>query len=361
MSVLIVILVILGTICGACIYGGIKMIKYGGRKAEPLIAPARIASPHGVEHTYARTARAGAALKRSWRPAIRLAGIGLIIAPFAAIAWVLWDLSHANWGPGMSKGRVLRLKNRAQLAEDACGDSWSGDAVEIAGALTPAERTIIGELWLLTARMEHASVAAFSQLALHLSALGAPARLLETTHRAALEEIRHARACFAIVEAITGTPHSAGPIPALATASTATVDLTRLAIGSLIDGCLAEGIAADVAARSAATTTDPSIHAALSMIAREELGHAELAWDVLAWCLELGGPKVHAAVHARIQIMDRELAPRLPDFAGVEPATLARFGVIDQDSLGELASARIAAVRARAARLLVADAPALAA
>jgi len=36
------------------------------------------------------------------------------------------------------------------------------------------------------------------------------------------------------------------------------------------------------------------------MIARDEVRHAELAWDVLAWCLEVGGPDVRKAVGSRL-------------------------------------------------------------
>ena len=43
-----------------------------------------------------------------------------------------------------------------------------------------------------------------------------------------------------------------------------------------------------------------------------------------------------------------ELAPRAPDFAGVAPDQLARHGLFDQDTLGNLATRRIATVQARA-------------
>lgn len=251
-----------------------------------------------------------------------------------------------------SKGRVLRIRNRAHLPELATGDGWRSNDVVLETSLTSDERSVIGELWLLSARMEHASVAAFSQLSLHLSALGAPARLLSATHTAALEEIKHAEQCFEIARAITGVAHTAGPIAALDRGAGAAIDLTRLAIGSLVDGCLAEGIASDVAWLSASRAEDPVIRATLTMIAREEAGHAELAWDVLAWCLEQGDDAVHRAVATRVEALSKELTPQLPAITGVDEGTLARYGVIDQRSLGVIASERIIQVKERARGLL---------
>jgi hypothetical protein len=316
----------------------------------PPVPPAYIANPNGDDRVMRTvTPRSPKAL----RAVAFTFGLALFSSPVVFMAVVM----HALRGMGSgSKGRVLRIKDRAQLAEPALGDGWSDEAPETAAlaaearTLAPAARAALGEIWLLTSRMEHASVAAFSQLSLHLTTLAAPARLLAATHQAALEEIRHARACFAVARAITGQPHTAGAIPALG-ARDGGIDLPRLAIGSLIDGCLAEGIAADVAGHSAARAEHPTIKAVLSMIARDEAGHAELAWDVLAWCLTRDA-SLHAIVAARVAVLDRELVPRLPDIPGASPPTLGRYGVIDQDALGAIAAARVAAVQVRARALL---------
>jgi hypothetical protein len=354
------ILGIIGIVVYGFVYAGYKMVKASMTRPQiPAPPVARIENATGAERVYAKSMRATSKATKIWRPVAFTVGVGLIAAPFVGLyglVTLMRELS-GSW----TKGRVLRIKNRAQLAEPALGDGWAADGQvgELARGLSGAERKALGELWLLTARMEHASVAAFSQLSLHLAALGAPADLLEATHRAALEEIRHARACFAIARAITGERHTAGPIAALGAARDGAIDLTRLAVGSLVDGCLAEGIAADVAARGAARATEPVIHQALAMIAHDEAGHAELAWDVLAWCLAHGDDAVRAAVVARIDVLDRELAPRLPDLPGVDDAALARYGVIGQDVLGALATARVAAVQARA-RAIVGSVPVLA-
>lgn len=330
-----------------CTLLGWALIQAGLRRAEPpAIPPARAAEGGHVRPEAAPTT--GGPMSDVGRGVAVTFGLGLVVAPWAVGIW-LYELLRTP----LTKGRVLRIRNRAQLPELARGDGWAGDAVALERGLTAGERRLIGELWLLTARMEHASVAAFSQLGLHLAALGAPARLLEATHRAALDEIRHARACFAIARAITGAPHSAGPIRALAERRAAAIDLTRLAVGSLVDGCLGEGIAADVAAHGARRAEDRTIREVLEMIARDEAGHAELAWDVLAWCLDQGDAALAGAVEARVAVLGGELSPQLPDLA-VDPDALAGHGIIDQRSLGDLAGARIAAVQDRARRLLAA-------
>lgn len=245
-----------------------------------------------------------------------------------------------------SKGRLLRLRGRSVLPEVEPGDHWQ-DATQLAvDHLDPAVRQVLAQGWLSMARMEHASIAAFSQLSLHLAALGADSELVERTHLAALDEIRHARRGFAIASAYAGEPLAAGPIAELVKPDASEIDFIRLAIGTLVDGCVAEGVAADVTRAASLRAVDPVIREALAMIARDEQGHAELAWDVLAWCLARGGAAVHDAVAARLHGLDREI-----DDAADVPA-LAEHGVLDQATIGELATRRIVATVARASDLL---------
>lgn len=183
-------------------FAGVVLIKVARRRSkEPQIPSARTANAEGIDAAYSKAARVVTRTPgKIGRGLLFAAGVWLISAPWLLAYW--FYTSPSILGEGSSKGRVLRVRSRAQLPEAARGSDWSGDPVALRGELSAPERRTLGELWLLTARMEHASVAAFSQLGLHLAALGAPARLLEATHRAALDEIRHARACFAIVHAI---------------------------------------------------------------------------------------------------------------------------------------------------------------
>jgi len=93
-----------------------------------------------------------------------------------------------------------------------------------------------------------------------------------------------------------------GPLPELQRASAVTaISLAELAVESLIDGCLLEGVAAEVAARALIRARDRQARAALAVIARDEASHAALAWDVVHWCCELGGNPVRRRLAATLQ------------------------------------------------------------
>jgi hypothetical protein len=273
---------------------------------------------------------------------LALGGLGTGMIAFA------YAITHMDLGG--SKGRILRLKGKAALPTRATGTAWSDAAAPNVKHLSREERATLAALWTLSARMEHASVPAFSQLSLHLAALGAPSELVERTHVAALDEIRHARRCFAIASAYAGTAISAGPIAELQKVEATTIDPIRLAIGTLVDGCVAEGVAAEVARIASEAATDPIVKDALAMIARDEATHAELGWSVLAWCLDHRG--VRTAVAARVAKLEEQLAPRLPELSAFSAEQLAAHGVLDQARIGEIAEAVIANAKLRAVQLL---------
>jgi hypothetical protein len=253
-----------------------------------------------------------------------------------------------------SKGRLLRLRGRAALPSVEAGDRWSDDAKLETQHLSPAVRHALARAWISMAQMEHASIAAFAQLSLHLAALGADSELVERTHRAALDEIRHARRGFAIASAYGGEAVAAGPIAELRTLDGSEIDFIRLAIGTLVDGCLAEGVAADVTRAASTRAVDPMIRETLAMIARDEHGHAELAWDILAWCLDRGDAAVHDVVASRLAALDRELSAPAPEFEldGIPRDQLAEHGILDQETIGEIAARRLSAVKDRTASML---------
>ncbi|QRK09622.1 hypothetical protein JQX13_05675 [Archangium violaceum] len=159
-------------------------------------------------------------------------------AVMGSLAWLITTFLSSNH----SKGRVLRLRGRTRVARRALGEGWADDAVPDVSGLTPWQRTVLGEVWMYSAGLEHASVPAFSKLSLKLSALGAPSALLEDCHLAALDEVRHARRCFALARAYSGVRWTAGAIPELGQGSaqpspTGTGDdWSRLVRGSLLDG-----------------------------------------------------------------------------------------------------------------------------
>lgn len=270
------------------------------------------------------------------------------------LAWLVHLISSTNF----SKGRVLRLRGRTRVARRALGVGWADDAVPDVSGLTPWQRTVLGEVWMYSAGLEHASVPAFSKLSLKLSALGAPSELLEDCHLAALDEIRHARRCFALASAYSGVGWTAGTIPELGQGSTRPSPMdsgdtwARLVRGSLLDGCLAEGMASLVAGEGARRAADPVVRETLSVISEDEGRHAELAWDVIAFALKRGGRSAKDALRQALLALESQQTPALPRVPGVDEDFLARNGVLPQVELGRLMAVCIERTRARADALL---------
>ncbi len=200
-------------------------------------------------------------------------------------------------------GRPLRVGGKPVTAPVAPGEGWNSDgALPDVASLSPAARAALAATWTESARAEHASVPAFSRLSLALMALGAPARLVEAAHRAALDEIEHARRAFALAGRYSGAPVAPGELAELRFAPTATPDgLPELARESLLDGCLNEGLAAAVAADAAARAGDPAVRDTLAAIAHDEASHADLAWEVVGWCCEQSGVELHRALRQALR------------------------------------------------------------
>lgn len=144
-------------------------------------------------------------------------------------------------------------------------------------------RGLLREAWLSAARNEHASIASFSEFSLSLLALGAPPSLLESTHQAALDEVEHARICFALASHFGETSLGPGPLPLPATPPQTQQE--SILVGTIVDGCIGEALAAAEAAHAATCCEHLVIRAALEVIAFDESRHAELAWQFVGWLL----------------------------------------------------------------------------
>jgi hypothetical protein len=132
--------------------------------------------------------------------------------------------------------------------------------------------------WLArAAELEAASVPAFRRLAVELAAHGAPARLVEAARAAVDEEARHyalmARAARA--RGVEPRRPRVRPIPVRS--------LLAIARENAREGCVRETFGAMTAAFQARAAADGDLRAALATIARDEAGHARLAWEVDAW------------------------------------------------------------------------------
>lgn len=236
-------------------------------------------------------------------------------------------VSPGGWG---TSGRPFRRQGRALTAQVALGAGWElpeapALAPKLAAAPLPTAPPVepqldlpddlqqaLAQVYCEEARAEHASIAAFSHLSLQLLALGAPPALLNSTHHAALDEVRHARTFFALASTYSKTPVGAGlfpqallPPPAWPTDRAA--QLVRLAQESVLDGCLGEGVAAALLAEGSRCAADPGLSALLATVAGDEQRHTELAWDIVTWALAEGGTLVAEAL--------QQTLPRLPEVA----------------------------------------------
>ncbi|MBS2023682.1 MAG: ferritin-like domain-containing protein, partial [Deltaproteobacteria bacterium] len=197
--------------------------------------------------------------------------------------------------------------------------------------------------WRWNGQTEHASVAAFAQVTLDLMALGAPPKLLDAANRDARDEIRHAELCFSLARAIDGQVEGPRAFPQARELDprplTRTLALTQLAVKSLIDGALYEGLSARVIARLAKRTDDVAIRSLLLELAADEGRHSASAWDVIDWCIAEGGAPVVQALRGAAAGMGERYAGNLPEGAMV--GAWERFGIpgvaLEQD---EYAKAR---------------------
>lgn len=164
--------------------------------------------------------------------------------------------------------------------------------------------------WAKRAADEHASVPAFLQLAHELLLLNAPCELVERALDAAEEELGHAAAAARLAGRFAGRPvFTTAPTFSLRTPLDRSRALTRLARESWLDGCINEGLAAQIARAEAEQSRDAEEAAVCDVIAREEAGHAALAFDVLLW-LRREAPELP---WTRLLRADTDDAPRLPD------------------------------------------------
>ncbi|MDX2014809.1 MAG: hypothetical protein SFW67_31725 [Myxococcaceae bacterium] len=216
---------------------------------------------------------------------------------------------------------------------------WSAFAVHIE-ALEPGHRQVLAQRWSAAALAEHASVASFARFTLQLLAVGAPPALLIDAHRAGLDEVEHARLSFRIASHFAGQPLGPGPLPIPTSGPVSLREATRAAV---LEGCIAETLAAHEARRAAERCVDPLLRAVLARIAEDEGRHAELAWAFAGWALRVGGEAVRAgaaqAAEAALEAARREsnVSP-----GAVEPHDLAAWGVLPDPERRALAEAHLA-------------------
>lgn len=220
----------------------------------------------------------------------------------------------------VQRGRALRRRGRARLPDDSSNEGWTGEALSIEGDLPRDE---LATAWRAMAATETASIAAFSSYSNQLLALGAPSTLIEDAHRDGLDEIRHARMCYAVATAFDGRVRGAAAFPAAVMPLDHAPTLQSLAIECARESCVLEGASAIAAGRLAEhPELLPELRDTLREIADDEARHAAHGWDALAWLL----PRLDERGREQITNAIAELAEHTPKGA-VDHDAWERFGV----------------------------------
>ncbi len=247
----------------------------------------------------------------------------------------------------VAHGRPLRAEGQAITAPARTRADWAAGAEPLVAEVDAGTRRALARAWLADAASEHASVAAFARLALDLLAVGAPADLVAQAHAAAMEEVGHARQCFALASAYAGAPLGPGALAVPpATAKTPAEALRALALESFMEGCLGEGTAAACARRARMGARDAAARATLGQIAREEARHEALGWAVVAWCVGEGGAEVEGALREALAQVEGRGAGGDAERAVEESGEGALAGVL-------AAHGRLSPAEARRARAVV--------
>lgn len=252
-------------------------------------------------------------------------------------------------------GRPMRRDGDLLVPDVRAGSDDDLPRPDVTG-LDPRDRAALARLWTQAARGELASVPAFHDLALVMSALGAPLDLVARATQAALDEVDHTRRAFAIAGAYAGEPVEGGAVPGLlgrriGQATTPRAALTRLAVEALADGCWHEGAMAAILRLAADTADDPALRASLDVIATDEAGHAVLSLDLLAWCLSVGDSRLRTRIAKELASLPREV-PSMTD-RDADPEVLARHGFPTSYDVERVVAAHRLAVVARVEGLLV--------
>jgi hypothetical protein len=258
-----------------------------------------------------------------------------------------------TWDNRLPGGRALRGHDgEARVAAATEGDDWIAvldgiDGIDV-DCLPSDVRAAVAAHWTREAAFEHASVASFARTAIDLMAHAAPPRLLAETHRAALDEIEHARIAYALASRYRGCA-AIGPGP-LTDVMRASLTLAELASATFEDACIGETIASLALREAASRAASPALRRILERLAADEERHAELAWRTVAWAVERGGRDVADAIR-------RSLARPAPTGEGTSDPRLEPHGVLSAAALAELSRAARTEVVLPCARALVSRRP----
>jgi len=153
--------------------------------------------------------------------------------------------------------RPFLVGSSLRSARSQARDDWSAARLREDEAFT-LDAGIGGELakaWLTDGLEEHASIAAFARFTMMLLSVAAPPELVAASQRASLDEITHARDCFALARRYGA--RDAGPGALDVHDSLGPMSLADLAALTAEEGCVGETLGAALAGEQLAVAVDP--------------------------------------------------------------------------------------------------------
>jgi hypothetical protein len=131
--------------------------------------------------------------------------------------------------------------------------------------------------------------------------------------------------------------HGAEPADALPELAPDVRPLAEVALENAAEGCVRETFGALVGGHQAVMAADPAVRATMGAIARDEAGHAALAWDVDAWSARRLPAAVRRRMRARLSDEVDALAVE-SSAAPPTPALIAVVGLPAADGMGRILS-----------------------
>lgn len=226
-------------------------------------------------------------------------------------------------------GRPLVIDGETRAALPTSRADWQSMLAFDIDSLDENVRIAVTNHYLDMAAMEHASVASFARFSLQLMALGAPAELLRDAHRAALDEIEHARTSYALAAMFGKTSVGPDKLPVAIAPIDASVSVFVKAL--VLEGCVGETLGAAEGRAAARCVMLREMRQALSTIADDEERHATLAWRTLKWSIETFGDSARDAAAAGFGE-----AIKLYSAVPVVPAAVESLGILSGKDLGTL-------------------------
>jgi hypothetical protein len=176
---------------------------------------------------------------------------------------------------------------------------WGTGELEATMPVGEDARRALAAAWLEDGLQEHASIAAFARFTLMALSVGARPEHVAGAQRASLDEVAHARACFALARRYGG--EDVGPGEVSLDGALGPLSLAELAVLTVHEGCVGETLGVQIAAEQLRGATDPLVCRTLRKIVRDEMRHAELAWSFVRWALEVGDASLRGEVARAFQ------------------------------------------------------------